>query len=117
VIFGKRRIAVVEELAGDRMSALWSGGNLGILRHPKGTKLGAKSSRELGLQSQHSPSQVSDLEEAVYVYLTALIDVFPVHVRQTRCRHTHAGAGYHPVLDRHVIQMVVFDICGRFDLD
>jgi len=70
-----------------------------------------------GLRSLDLADQVPDFEETVHVDGTALIDVFPVHVRQARCRQIGSGAGHHPVLDRNVAQMVVSSIRGRFDLD
>ena len=63
------------------------------------------------------PRQVPNLEEAACVDRAALIHVISTHVRQARCREIDSRAGHHPVLDRNVFEMVVFDIRARFDLD
>jgi hypothetical protein len=70
-----------------------------------------------GLRSLDLPGQVLDPEEAVYVDAAAIMDVISAHVRQARCRQIDSGADHHPVLDRNVVEMVIFDIRGRFDLD
>ena len=77
---GKRRIAVVKELAGDRVTALRSRSDSRSLRHPEDTKLRPKHRWKLGLQLFDAPSQVPNSEETMYIYCTALIDVIPVHV-------------------------------------
>jgi hypothetical protein len=80
VIVGKRRIAVVKELAGDWLGAMPSNSDSRSFGHLKNTKLGAKLSRKLVLHSQDSPSDIPDLEETVWVDAAAFIHVFTINM-------------------------------------
>ena len=108
---------MVEELTSDWVAALPSGGNVRSLRHGEDSEFRPKLGRNFGLRSLDLAGQVPDSEETVHIDGPALVEVFPIHVRQTRCRQIDSGADHHPVLNRNVVQMVVSSIRGRFDLD
>ena len=44
-------------------------------------------------------------------------DVVSIDVRQARRSQVQPGSGDHAVLDRHVLKMVVLEVCGGLDLD
>jgi hypothetical protein len=60
---------------------------------------------------------VPDAEEAACVDGAALVHVISIHVRQARCGEIDSGAAHHSVLDRNVVEVVVFNIRRRFDLN
>jgi hypothetical protein len=72
---------------------------------------------KLGLQSLNLPGQVPDLEQTVYVNGAAIVHVFPVHVRQARCREIDSRAAHHTVLDRDVAHVVILYVGRGFHLD
>jgi hypothetical protein len=86
-------------------TALWTSSDSRSFGFLKNTKFGAKLSRKLVLHSLDSPCQVPDLEEALGVYGSAFVNVFPVYMRQAGCGEINPRAGNHPVLDRNVVEM------------
>src|SRR5271170_7967669 len=108
---------MIEKLADEWLAALPSRRNVGSLRHREDSKFRAELSRNFGLQFLNLRGQVFDLEETVYVDGSALIDVIPVHVRQTRRRQIDSGAGHHPVLNRNVAEMMILNLGCGFHFD
>ena len=72
---------------------------------------------KLGLLSLDLPGQVFDAEETVYVDGIAIVNVFPVHMRQARGSHIYARAPEDAILDTNVIFVLRLDVGGRFDFD
>jgi hypothetical protein len=73
--------------------------------------------RKLGLESLNLPGQVPDPEEAMCVYVSTIVNVFPVHMRQTRCRDIDSRTGDYPVLDRNVFEMMILNLGCGFNFD
>ncbi len=94
-----------------------SDGNVRCRRHGKNTKFCAQLNRKLGLQSLNSPGQIPNPEEVMRIYGFAVVNVFPVHMREARCREIYSRAGHDPVLDRNVFEMMILNLGCGFDFD
>src|ERR1700686_451879 len=117
VIVRNRRVAIVKELANEWIAALPPGRNSGSLTHREDTKLRTKLSRKLRLHALDSSGEVPDPEEAMCVYGSTIVNVFPAHMRQARCREIDSRTGHHAVLDRNVFEMMILNLGCGFNFD
>jgi len=51
------------------------------------------------------------------VYGSTIVSIFPVHMRQARCREIDSRAGQHPVLDCNVFEMMILNLGCGFNFD
>ena len=117
VVIWERGIAAVVELARDRIGAMGTHWYWRRLRKSQYSKFRPEQESELRLEPRDSPRQVSDLEEPTHINGAALKHIVSIDVGEARGSQVEPAARNDAVLNRHVIQMVLFEVCRGLDLD